>query len=56
MINRPVLTKVKEKMSLSLPGWVTQEQVVAETPYSQMSMVSCEFVGFGGHGEIVGHL
>ena len=37
---RPVLSKVKEKSVISLPGWVTMEiPVIEETPISQMSQV-----------------
>ena len=39
-IYRPVLSKVKEKSVISVPGWVTLvTPVIEETPISQMSQV-----------------
>ena len=39
-IYRPVLSKVKEKSVISVPGWVTMvTPVIGETPISQMSQV-----------------
>ena len=38
--NRPVLTKVKEKSTIPLPGWISVPvSVVEETPVSQLSQV-----------------
>lgn len=40
-LNRPVLSKVREKSSVLLPGWVSVPvTVVEETPVSQMSQVN----------------
>ena len=37
---RPVLSKVKDKSVISLPGWVAMAiPVIEETPISQMSQV-----------------
>ena len=40
-LTRPVLSKVKVKTQLSLPGWINVDvAVIDETPVSQMSQVS----------------